>query len=382
LDELLSTPLSVLSCAIASLYASSAVKDFDVLIVQNLLATDLSAIDIGPGSGKLLGVYKMDLDDKEIVSFRDGDAITNGPIRMMFTEILQTLQVLIVERGAAFYMHRGELVYALIMRVFSILQFTPAMMTAFINSGLPIPFSFLLFRMDTQFKAGSTIFMKAGKDTGETIMQGGRVMFQRDMGTSQVKVSAAFKVATVIQRPQLLEVIPHTYATQYVGGAGTTFRMRGDPENHRGDMYCVVVPYGFQPAELWTDITGSLQNEIIGDFPLDDNNRDGYPTHGVNALHYEWDHEHDRHDPFFIDPSHNTHVPTRNNNTLAVQGWQAQRDASGVFNYITPGIAMGLRDASQFMNLQLHAGNEYSGGGPLGSVPHLQSNTQGTSFVS
>jgi hypothetical protein len=270
----------------------------------------------------------------------------------------------------------------MIMWLLSIIPISADNVTAFIKSGLPIPFSFLLFRMKTQFKAGSTIFMKAGKDTGETIMQGGRVMFQRDMGTSQVKVSAAFKVATVIQRPQLLEVIPHTYATQYLGGAGTTFKAgRPNGETQHGAMYSVAVPYGFQPTELWTDITGSLQNEVVGDFPIDEKDRDGYPTSEAHVLYNNWTKPQEQ-NPFWVDPSTNIHVQPRGNDTLSVQGWQAQRDANGVFNYITPGIAMGLQDASQFMNLQLHAGNEYSGGGPLGSVPHLHSNTQGTSFVS
>jgi hypothetical protein len=137
--------------------------------------------------------------------------------------------------------------------------------TVLLSSDIPFPVSFLLFRMYVKFKVGCCLFMKTGADTGVVCIKDGRLTYSRDVDKFAINVGTRFSAATFIRKSSNLELMPRTFSTDYLSGAGVSFFDPHSEDLHNvqqrifnKDMYAVAVPYTFIPKTYYTDVTGKM----------------------------------------------------------------------------------------------------------------------------
>lgn len=137
------------------------------------------------------------------------------------------------------------------------------------RQNIPLPVSFLHFRMNIRLETGCVIFLRDGGETGVVLVRDASVQFTRDNSSFMLHVEARFDVTTIIVRYQNLQLMPDTYNLRYLGGAGTEFYVAGQTEDEYGDemdvksMHAVAVPYDFEPAQYYTDTTGNVSHSVL-----------------------------------------------------------------------------------------------------------------------
>jgi hypothetical protein len=247
-----------------------------------------------------------------------------------------------------------------------------------IQDNILFPMSFLVFRMYITFQAGSSIFMKKGSETGVLTVKDTAVMLDRITTDFKLSVQARFTAGTVIHNTENITIVPHTFATAYKGGAGTRMFNPGSDVNDFqegncsiADLFVVAVPYDFECAEYWTDITGEMNKLMYVNDASDHNRKQSddslmYPTAQVYKDHWGWVHPMDHHALEF----RNEEIYDVRDETLAIQSYQRNFNAnSGMFDIEIEGKgAMGARVRPKDFRILQGGGDEYGGRGIEGST--------------
>lgn len=104
----------------------------------------------------------------------------------------------------------------------------------------------VIFRLFIRHIMGSTVVMKAGKDTLRTAIGHARVWVnteQRGYST----ISASFYLGTWRTNPKGIDMVPYTFPMAFEGGMGVTFMRNAQhfrrPTNAKDSMIAMVVPY-------------------------------------------------------------------------------------------------------------------------------------------
>jgi hypothetical protein len=169
-----------------------------------------------------------------------------------------------------------------------------------LRHNIPFPVGFVLFRLDVRLRVGCCIFLKSGKDTGVVTIKDGRIMYQRDCDRFLVYVGSRFTTGICIFKPSNIELVPRTFATDYIGGAGVRLYDNTD-ENQvqqvkscaidQADIFVCAVPYYWTPDRSDTDITGKLDPRLVTVDELDDLH---YPTADLYSAHWGKSEHHER----------------------------------------------------------------------------------------
>jgi hypothetical protein len=251
--------------------------------------------------------------------------------------------------------------------------------TRLIQDNIIFPMSFLVFRMYITFQAGSSVFMKKGSDTGVLTVKDTAVMLDRITTDFKLSVQARFTAGTVIHNTDNITIMPHTYATAYKGGAGTKI-FNPCSDDHVSvfqegncsiaDLFVVAVPYDFECAEYWTDITGEMNKLMYVNDASDHNRKQSndmlmYPTANLYQATWGWVHPMDHHALEF----RNEEIYDVRDETLAIQSYQRNFNAnSGLFDIEIEGKGpMGARVRPQDFRILQGGGDEYGGRGIEGS---------------
>lgn len=132
------------------------------------------------------------------------------------------------------------------------------------NRNIPIPLSFLLFRMNIRVETGSCVFMKTGPETGVCVIKDGAILYEPDASTYAVSVNARFTAGTFIRNSANLTYAPHVASARYLGGAGVKIKQPHDQndEESENDILAIAVRYNYKPARFYTDIKGTVSPDI------------------------------------------------------------------------------------------------------------------------
>jgi hypothetical protein len=142
-----------------------------------------------------------------------------------------------------------------------------------IRCDIPVPISFILFRMHIRVEVSSAIFMVAGPRTGVVVIKDGFLSFTRRQADFALDVGTRFRTATFITNRDNVELVPHAMAKRYLGGAGTRlYDPNVDCAQYQNgalikDIFVMAVPYAWTPEAVWTDITGRMNPSTYNGAP-------------------------------------------------------------------------------------------------------------------
>jgi hypothetical protein len=176
--------------------------------------------------------------------------------------------------------------------------------TTLITANIPFPLSFLLFRMHLLVNAGSVIFLKRGDSTAVLTFKYAKVNFKQDVDTNMLSVQVSFNSALIVMQPKNLEPVLHAYVKSYAsaggGGGGTTDLYPGGNQtvrdayqhrevNQRYSIFVVAVGYADDPVDIFTDISGSLHDELTHTYGhTSSGNSSHYCSAATYARMYQW----------------------------------------------------------------------------------------------
>jgi hypothetical protein len=188
----------------------------------------------------------------------------------------------------------------LIKGVLQMIPVNDAFFEALLRHNIPFPVGFILFRLNVRLRVGCCIFLKSGKETGVVTIKDGRIMYQRDCDRFLVYVGSRFTTGICIFKPSNIELVPRTFATDYVGGAGvrlfdfTSGTHRDQVQNCNidiADIFVVAVPYYWTPGRSDTDFTGKVDPHLV---TVEDVDELHYPTATFYSHHWGKSEHHER----------------------------------------------------------------------------------------
>ena len=133
-----------------------------------------------------------------------------------------------------------------------------------------VPLNVLLARPWMTYYASSVIIMKAGVDTGETII--GRQDFQMSANTQtrELEASMVYYGKAIVRNSRNVMVAPHVFIQSYIRGNNTSWVEDADLEKINEDsglvdspnsLVAMVVPYGTKVHDFnWIDYRGANSN--------------------------------------------------------------------------------------------------------------------------
>jgi hypothetical protein len=159
------------------------------------------------------------------------------------------------------------------------------------DADIPVPISFLLFRPYVRVQTGSIVFFRRGDDTAVTTIDRAGVSFKRDTASNTLFVDLHFSAALIVLDPSNTEIAHHCVVKNHYSGGGVSFYdasaehpdRASSAEEH--DLFAVAVPYDFEPANVYTDISGKLHQDIPFQAHME---REHYPTSSVYKDMWNW----------------------------------------------------------------------------------------------
>jgi hypothetical protein len=163
-----------------------------------------------------------------------------------------------------------------------------------INNDIPLPFSFIPFRMYIQIAAACALFFKRGEETAMMVIREADVSFAIDIPTQTVTVPLRFSAGLFVRKQGNIEYVPNVFPVNYIGGAGVTFfgtqhRVPYSAGQIPADIFICVDHYSFNLYDrFYTDITGYMDHRVYTGRFTKDNGTPMYNTADIYSEFWNW----------------------------------------------------------------------------------------------
>lgn len=140
-----------------------------------------------------------------------------------------------------------------------------------------VPIDVLLVRPWMKYNASSVVMMKAGPETGETVIGQQRFNMSSNTQDGTIEAMMTYYVKAVVKNSRNVLVAPHVFIQSYIGGNNVTFltdsgldeiKTRSGVFNGKESLIAMLVPYGSNVHQQnWIDYRGKNAN-ISSDKPF------------------------------------------------------------------------------------------------------------------
>lgn len=133
-----------------------------------------------------------------------------------------------------------------------------------------VPIDVLLCRPWMKYNASSVVMMKAGSETGETVLGQQRFNMSSNTQDGTIEASMMYYVKAIVKNSRNVLVAPHIFIQSYISGNNVNFltkrgieeiKQRSGVFNCKESLISMLVPYNSKVHELnWIDYRGSNTN--------------------------------------------------------------------------------------------------------------------------
>lgn len=133
-----------------------------------------------------------------------------------------------------------------------------------------VPIDVLLCRPWMKYNASSVVMMKAGPETGETVLGQQRFNMSSNTQDGTIEASMMYYVKAIVRNSRNVLVAPHIFIQSYISGNNVTFltqrginemKQRSGVFNGKESLISMLVPYNSKVHDLnWIDYRGFNNN--------------------------------------------------------------------------------------------------------------------------
>lgn len=157
------------------------------------------------------------------------------------------------------------------MRAFMHMPITMGSLTKLVDSDVPIPFSFLLFRPHITHNMSTGILCKAGAATGETLVGHADFQLADDVVRKMHYGNFTIYSKSIVYKSDAVMLAENIYATGYVGGNDVTFNTTQslNTENqNRKSIFVAIIPAPDYSGEEMAHSVPEMMNpiDVTGNF--------------------------------------------------------------------------------------------------------------------